>query len=96
MSCRSTALELIAYNTSRTWLQIDANVLHDGDVQLVEDAHDDAFAAGGADGIVVRLGVDLCPILQNLFILELNKLERLPLACLNNQVKCLRVRPDSS
>jgi hypothetical protein len=62
MSYRSWAFELIAYNTIRTWLQIDANVLHDGDVQLVEDAHDDAFAAGGADSVVVRLGVDLWPI----------------------------------
>ena len=41
-----------------TGLQVDPDVLHDGDVKLVEDAHDDTLAARGADGVVVRLGVD--------------------------------------
>lgn len=41
-----------------TWLQIDANVLHDWNVKLVENAHDDSFTSGWTDCVIVGLGID--------------------------------------
>ena len=39
-------------------LNVDADVLHDGDVQVVDDAEDEAFAAGGTQVVFERLNVE--------------------------------------
>ena len=58
--CISTSLAtgLQTFLSNLTWLKVHASVLHDGDVKLVENAHDDSLTSGGADNIIIRLSIN--------------------------------------
>ena len=51
-------LDPLVYLDSFAGLSVDAGVLHDGDVQLMQDTQDDPLPLGGTHCVVVSLDVD--------------------------------------